>query len=81
MSVSAQTVAKALLERDLVYVVETVSEVHPAFVEKGRREALGARAASLLRTLPDEVPRWRLGVMAWRRNFCACWTTVTPKPT
>ena len=60
--VSAQTVTKELLEQDLAYVVETVSEVHPALVEAGRREALADRAAALLRPLPDEVPRWRLGV-------------------
>ena len=59
---SAQTVPKALLAEDLQYVVETVSEVHPAFVEAGRRAALADRADALLRPLPDEVPRWRVGV-------------------
>lgn len=59
---SAQTVDKEVLEQDLEYVVEIVSEVHPAFVEVGRREALADRADALLRALPDEVPRWRIGV-------------------
>lgn len=62
VAVSAQTVSKALLAEDLEYVVETVSEVHPAFVEAGRREALADRADALLQALPDEVPRWRVGV-------------------
>ncbi len=59
---SAQTVSKTLLAADLAYVVETVSEVHPAFVEADRVEALADRADALLRALPDEVPRWRVGV-------------------
>ncbi len=61
-STSAQSVSKAALAQDLAYTVKTVSEVHPALVNKGVREKLEAKAASLTRALPDEVPRWRVGV-------------------
>ena len=48
--------------QDLAYVTKTVSEVHPALVNEGVRKKLEAKAASLIRTLPDDVPRWRVGV-------------------
>ncbi len=37
---SAQRVSKEFLAADLEYVVETVAEVYPAFVEAGRRQVL-----------------------------------------
>lgn len=61
-SASAQNVSRALLEQDLAYVVKTVSEVHPALVKADVKRALTDRAASLIRTLPEVVPRWRVGV-------------------
>ena len=59
---SAQSVSKALFKQDLAYIVETVSEVHPALVEAEMQQALTARAVSLIQVLPDEIPRWRVGV-------------------
>ncbi len=62
MSASAQSVSKELLEQDLAYTVKTVSEVHPALVDRGIKGTLEAKAASLTQALPDKVPRWRVGV-------------------
>ena len=61
-STSAQSVSKAALAQDLAYTVKTVSEVHPALVDEGVRKKLEAKAASLTQILPDDVPRWRVGV-------------------
>ena len=56
---SAQTVDKEVLEQDLEYVVEIVSEVHPAFVEVGRREALADRVdqTALIEHLKSQILR------------------------
>ena len=62
VSASAQTVSKKALRQDLAYTVKTVSEVHPALVNGELRQALEAKAAALIQALPDEVPRWRVGV-------------------
>ena len=61
-SASAQSVSKKLLAQDLVYTVKTVSEVHPALVNERVRKKLEARSVALVQALPDEVPRWRVGV-------------------
>ena len=66
-STSAQSVSKAALAQDLAYTVKTVSEVHPALVNEGVRKKLEAKAASLTQTLPDDVPRWRVGVTVAER--------------